>query len=407
MRTSHWRFPVLVSVLATAAGFVGSLAAQGAAAETDTAPLLAVPAAVQTATPGDEPTVASTGPTPSSGQELNTVVTGDRTIEAGTTVDGVVVVGGDLRVRGEVSGDAVVLNGDLILEATGVVLGDALVTNGRILNEGGRVRGEMLAVGGGSSGAGTAARSVTSGDAAGRAASAASEARVGRDNGRGGGWFDSIQRGIAGVISTLALGLVLAGIGAALVFYAKPQLETVSDTIRVSTLRAGATGLAATFLVVPAFIVLVVALAVSIVGIPLLILAVPLYPVALVVALGFGLLAASHAIGERTAEQNRDALDSRYRNSYAYLFIGVGMLILPLVASYLVSMTGILGFVGGLLRVVTGLAIWAAATVGFGAVILSYAGRRGTYAGMVPEMGDYDNDPFFADSVSGDDDHVR
>ena len=86
-------------------------------------------------------------------------------------------------------------------------------------------------------------------------------------------------RGIGGLVATLAFAIVLAGIGTALVFYARPYLETVSDTIRGATLRSAGAGLAATFLAVPAFVVLIVALAVSIVGIPLLLVWVPLFPI--------------------------------------------------------------------------------------------------------------------------------
>src|SRR5690606_14147485 len=75
------------------------------------------------------------------------VLTGDHTVEEGETVEDIVIVGGDLRVRGEITGDAVVVGGDLILESTGSVLGDAIVTGGEILDQGGRVRGEMRMLG--------------------------------------------------------------------------------------------------------------------------------------------------------------------------------------------------------------------------------------------------------------------
>src|SRR5690606_27647394 len=130
--------------------------------------------------------------------------------------------------------------------------------------------------------------------------------------------------------------------------YGRPYLETVSDTVRSNTLRAGVVGLAATFLIVPAFVVLIVALAVSIIGIPLLLVAVPAYPLAVAAAMVMGLLAAAHAIGERTAEQTRGPLELRFSNSYAYLFTGLGMMMAPLLAAHLIRMTGFLGFIGTL-----------------------------------------------------------
>ncbi len=318
-----------------------------------------------------------------------TVYTGNHTIDAGETVDDIVVVGGDLRVHGEVTGNAVVVGGNLFVEETAIIAGDAVVTGGELIVQGGQVRGEMRTLGGpGIDIAREIQRAIEGGAAGtreGTTESARSETRVIERSSSDSHFLPwSVRRGFAGIVSTLALALVIGGIGAGLVFYGRPYLETVSDTVRSSTVRAGATGLAASFLAIPAFVVLVVALVVSIVGIPFLLLAVPLYPVALFAAAVYGLLAVLHAIGERTAEQSRDRLDLRYRNSYAYLLTGLGMLFLPMIAAYMISMTGFLSFIGVLLMVVTCLAIWVATTVGFGAVILSRGGTRRTFAAPSP-----------------------
>jgi hypothetical protein len=351
---------------------------------------LATGAAAQDASAIDAP--------PAGARESERVVaTGDRTIGVDEVVSGVVVVGGDLRVRGEVRGDAVVVNGDLILESTGSILGDALVTDGRLINQGGRIRGEMRTV---DTRGDPGLRAEPAGERAAVATGRAREGGTARAERRATGFRASrLARGFAGVVSTVALGLVLAGIGATLVFYGRPYLENVSDTVRGATVRSGATGLAASFLVIPAFVVLIVALAVSIIGIPFLLVAVPLYPLALVGAAVFGLLGVCHAIGERTAEQSRDGFDFRYRNSYAYLFTGLGMLMMPLVAAHLITMTGFLGFIGTLLKVVTWLAIWFASTIGFGAVILSRAGTQRTFAG--PTLDALETDDFFGDEPVG------
>jgi hypothetical protein len=107
-----------------------------------------------------------------------------------------------------------------------------------------------------------------------------------------------------------------------------------------------------------------------------------------------------HAIGERTAEQSRDGLDFRSRNSYAYLFTGLGMMLMPLIAAHLIVMTGFLGFIGTLLKVVTWLGIWFATTIGFGAVILSRAGTRRTFVVAPPETG-FESDDFFGEGPRG------
>lgn len=333
------------------------------------------------------------------------VITGDYVVRAGETIDDkLVVVGGDLRVAGEVRGDAVVVGGDLILEDQGVVHGDAHVTGGELRHQGGRVLGEMRVVGG---------------DRPEQAAAVAEHGRAGSEHrdaardaehdirsevhrgmrGEHRSWFGSIGRGFAGLVQTLALWLVLGGIGALLVFYGHRYLDTVSDTLRGSTLRSAGVGLAAGFLIVPAFVVLVVSLAVTIVGIPLLLLAIPLYPLAVTAAIAFGLLAAAHALGEHTAQRRYEGYDLRYRNSYTYLFTGLGMFLTPLLLADLIAMTGFLGFIGTLLKVVTWVVIWAAATVGFGAVILSRGGTQRVFASHSHPEPPFDPDPLFDDDM--------
>lgn len=300
---------------------------------------------------------------------------GSRTIEEGEVVGDVLVVGGNLRVRGEVRGDAVVVGGNLTLAETGRIHGDVVVAGGRFRDQGGVVMGEMRTM--------SQVRGVAAVERESRSESRSSP-------------FGRIGRGFAGIVSTLALTLVLGAVGSLLIFYGFRYLETVSDTLRASTMRSAGVGLAAAFLIVPAFVVLIVALAVSIVGIPLLLVAVPLYPLAVVGATAFGLLAAAYAIGERTSEK-RGLYDLRHRNAYSYLATGLGVLFVPVLIGHLVGMTPFLGWVGSLVQFFAYVAIWAVATVGLGAVVLSRAGTRRTFAYPPPPEHDpiLDDDPFF------------
>jgi cytoskeletal protein CcmA (bactofilin family) len=345
--------------------------------------------------------VASEGPAAAQGTATrDLVVTGDHVVETGEVVGDVAVVGGTLTVRGRVTGEAVVVGGDLILPSSGEIQGNATVTGGSIVQEGGRILGEMK---------------VLDGDAPGRAAAVerdletraerseerteAASSRAERRS-RGSSWFDPIRRGFADLFSTLAFGLVLAIVGGALVFFARAHLETVSDTLRASTARSAAVGLAAGFLIIPAFVVMVVALAVSIVGIPALILAIPLYPLAIVAGAAMGLLAGAHAIGERTAEQQGRPFDRPWGNSYAYLFAGLALLLAPLALASIIQMTGFLDFLGDLLKFVTWAVIWIVTTAGFGAVILSRAGTRRTFAAP-PSSFTVDPDSLLDEEPSG------
>jgi hypothetical protein len=310
------------------------------------------------------------------------VLTGDHVVADGEVIDGdMVVVGGDLTVHGEIRGNAVVTGGDLLMEEGGRVMGDAVVTDGELLNHGGRILGEMRTLGGNE-------EHVLVMPSAPHAPPPPQAVRV-----RHPSWFDDIGEGIAGVMSTLAFALVLAGIAAALVFYGLPYLRKVSDTVRLHTGRSAAVGLASLILIVPAGVLLFVALTVSIVGIPLLLLAVPLYPVAALAALVLGGLAVAHAIGEYTAEQ-RGGFDFRYRNAYAYAFFGIGLLLAPMLAGHLIGMVGFLDWLAVLLMVVGVMVLLAAATLGLGAVILTRAGTREAYVprGYDPVL---DGDPIF------------
>jgi hypothetical protein len=381
MRTELWKLLSRPLLVLTVSAGTAMLAPRVAAAQVDTFEQEAGAAEVDTAA---EAGVGLAEPQPDAGRRRGggdrvSIFGGSRTIEEGESVLDVLIIGGSLAVHGEVRGDAVVVGGNVTLHETGRIRGDVVVAGGRFQNRGGSVGGEV--------------RSVERSAAA--AAAGTREIRESRAERRGGSMFGRIGRGFAGVVSTLALAVVLAAVGAVLVFYGFRYLETVSDTLRASTLRSGGVGLAASFLILPAFVVLVVALAVSIVGIPVLLLAVPLYPLAIAAAMIFGLIAAAYAIGERTSEQRRP-FDMRHRNAYSYIGIGLVVLFAPVVMGHLVGMTPFLGWLGGLIKFFAYAAIWVATISGFGAVILSRAGTRRTFARTPEPPSDpiLDEDPF-------------
>lgn len=305
------------------------------------------------------------------------VVTGrDLHIGQGELVEGkVVLAGGDLLLEGHVTGDVTVTGGDLELgpaavidgsahvtggdlSNAGSIGGDVRVTGGRLINRDGRVAGEMRVE-----------DAVASATAGGRERPGAAEAHIGTR----GGWTSRVSSGLSGLASNVALGLLLAGLGAVLVFFAHPQLERVSDSVRRDTVRAGLLGVASHFLALPVFVLGIVLLVLTLIGIPLLLLFVPLFWVALIAVAGYGLVAVAHAVGERTAERSGH-FEARYRNSYTYVFSGVGMLIAPLIAANLLKLTGFLHGVGSLLEGLAWMALWLAATVGVGAVLLTRGG---------------------------------
>jgi hypothetical protein len=309
------------------------------------------------------------------------------TVARGQVVDGDVVAPfGDVRVEGEVTGNVVVGKGNLVLVPGAVIHGDAVVNGGgQLLNHGGRVLGEMRVNSGDEE---DAAEVAEAHEATGAEAShnVVENIRIHRH-----GWWGSMQEGFEGLISTITFALILCGLGAALVFYARPQLERVTTVVRDDTGRAAGLGVASMFLALPVFLLALVVLIVTIIGIPVAVLFAPLYWVVLGAAWLYGLIAVAHTIGERTAEQSGSFASIR-RNAYTYVFTGVGLLLAPLVVGNLLKLTGFLGWLGSLVNGLGWTLLFAAGLVGFGAVALT---RGGTRTGWPWNVRPREYDPIF------------
>ena len=199
-----------------------------------------------------------------------------------------------------------------------------------------------------------------------------------RDRGFFSRTFGHVGRGIAGIISLLVSYAVLFGIAfATIVLGGRKFIEGVGDTARNATVRSGLVGLAATFLVVPAFVLGILALVISIVGIPALLVFVPLFPLAVVVALLLGYLGVAHAAGEAFAERRYSGEEWYQRgNSYYFPLADLGLLLVLFLGAHILEMTPFLGILQGLLTFLGVVLTWAALTIGFGAVLISRGGTR-------------------------------
>ncbi len=189
------------------------------------------------------------------------------------------------------------------------------------------------------------------------------------------------------VRTVVAVFIALAMIGFGTVFFARRYVEVIADTAGNAFGRSFVVGLLGQLLLLPTLAMLIVGLIFTIVGILVLPFAVLAFLVAVVAAALGGYLAVEHAIGE-TWSRRRMAAGAFVRNpnSYGYLFTGlVGLLGLWAAA----ALFGWAGPVVLIFRAAAFIATWLAATVGFGAVLLSRAGLRETFAGRhVGEMSD-------------------
>lgn len=274
---------------------------------------------------------------------------GDFRLGSGDTLSGHgLVLQGNADLAGTVTGNLVVLDGDLTLRSGAVVRGDALVLRGRILDRGGVVRGER------------------------RSLARTSLPEAGNPGATGP--FIKLA-GLAGVVLTLSL------LGFGLVLFAKPQLEVVSDTVTHSLFRSFLTGLLAQVVAIPTAGLLVVGLVLSVVGILLLPFVALVIPLLLAAAILIGFLAVTHAMGESHLRRRMAAgalVGSP--NSYRYLLIGLG--------SVAVVWLGWIGFgwvpvAGALVFLVALVTTWVLATIGLGAFLLSRGGLRPAFTGQL------------------------
>ena len=141
-------------------------------------------------------------------------------------------------------------------------------------------------------------------------------------------------------------------------------------------------GFAGSFLLIPVWILGGVALAVSIIGIPVAIAWLPLFPLAAILAAVLGYVAVARNTGEWLADSSFPWTGwIRKSNPLFTLFGGLLGLSFAFIAANLISIVPLLGVVSGLLFVVGTIITLVAMQIGFGAVLLTRAGRKREYYG--------------------------
>ena len=136
-------------------------------------------------------------------------------------------------------------------------------------------------------------------------------------------------------------------------------------------------GFAGTLLLLPVWILGTAALAVSIIGIPVAIAWLPLFPIAAAAAAVLGYLAVARNTGEWLSESGYPWTGWIRKSNQMLTVVGglVGLSFLYMAAN-VVSMAPFMGFLTVLLVIAGSIVTFMAVQVGFGAVILTRAGRR-------------------------------
>lgn len=289
-------------------------------------------------------TLPSGGATPAAtGDSAMHAVSGDAihrgalTVHPGERVMGdLVTVGGDLTVRGEVTGNVVAIFGDVVLPAGGTVRGDAVAIGGTVRRGGGHLSGEPVSL------TGPGRPSLM----------------------RGGG----AMHGVAFATGWL---LLLAAIGVAVLVFARRNLERMADAIEGGFARAFMWGLAGQLALLPVMLLLIVGLAVTILGILLIPFAIVAYFTAAAGALALGFIAMAFVAGDAIAR--RLAADSVSRTGLVALALGLllffGLWLLPAALAWS-------GLLAAGARLFAAAITWVALTVGLGAAIVTRGGSR-------------------------------
>ena len=264
-----------------------------------------------------------------------------------------VVFRGNADVYGTVEGNVVALLGDVICHDGATIEGSAVSVGGRVVGAGGEIHGDIKTL-----------------SALGRSY-AAQVRKVERRSA-----LDNLFQDVSTVVAVF---IALAMVGFGTVFFGRRHVEIIADTASHSFGRSFVVGLLAQLLLLPAFAMMIVGLVLTIVGILVLPFAILAYVLGAALAVLGGYLAVAHAVGETfTRRRMANGAFVRSPNSYGYIFTGlVGLLGLWAAA----ALFGWLGPVVILLKAAAVIATWLAATTGFGAVLLSRAGLRETFAG--------------------------
>ena len=261
--------------------------------------------------------------------------------------DAAVVVGGSLTVDGRVRDGIVVVGGDLRLTATADVRGDIVLVGGQLLrDEGARHAGSI--------------NYISFGDWSRRTF----------------GWIPMFDFGDFGrwlsLAGTFARVSLLAVLMAFVLLVARAPVARAGRAAVAEPIRAALIGLAAEIFFVPFLIAASIGLAITIVGIPFVAV---LVPVAIVIAV-FALVLGFTALSCRLGQWVEDRLGWQPGNAFLATAIGFFLIMGPTLAARFIGVGPDALRPGAFALLMLGLAVeFLAWTVGLGAAILTGLGR--------------------------------
>ncbi len=322
-------------------------------------------------------------------ESLRVLVGRDHVVRAGTSAEnGLLLVGGDLDVRGRVRGDVIVVDGTLTVARGGRIDGDIRLVESELENSGGEIGGDVTDV------TRTLRRQEREAEERIRTEVRRELGRVPQDPPeRQGLFYWKVRRAVGVTFDTVVFFAFMGLFAWILAGRARERVGVVVKAIAQQPARSAAVGLAGGFATVPLYLAGIAALAVTLVGIPLLVVWVPVFPLVVVAAAFIGLVGVSHHVGRWVLGRGFRWLRwaDRPPPSDAKL-LGLGTLFVPFVAGEWIRVLPFTGWVGDLLEFAGAMGFLLAALTGFGAVILTRGGTRPTR--WVDAFEDYgDDDP--------------
>jgi len=277
--------------------------------------------------------------------------------------DAAVVIGGSLVVDGRVRDGIVVVGGDLRLTSTADVRGDIVLVGGRLLrDQGARHTGSV--------------NYISFGDWSRRTF----------------GWFPTFELGDFGrwlsLAGTFARVSLLAMLMAVVLMVARPAVARSGRAAVAEPLRSALIGLAAEIFFVPFLIAASIGLAITIVGIPFVAL---LVPIAIAIAV-FALVLGFTSLACRLGEWIEDRLGWQPGNAFLATAIGFFVIMGPTMAARLLGIGPDALRPAAFAMLIIGLAVeFLAWTIGLGAAIVTGLGRWHTVpppiaTGRAPQM---------------------
>lgn len=321
-------------------------------------------------------------------ESLIVLVGEDHVVRAGTQAEGgILLVDGELGVRGRVQGDVIVVDGTVSLAQGGLIEGDLRLVDSRMVAPGaGGIAGDVADI--------TANMRREELESAERLrAELRRQLGVAAQNPQGSSQFvrkvRQASKSTFDILITFVVFGLLVWLATAL---ARGRVDLVVRAISHQPARSALVGLAGAFAAGPAYLAGIAVLVATMLGIPLLIVWVPLFPLVVLAAALVGLVGVTDHVGRWVLRRGYRWLNrgDPGQPSYTYIrLLGLGALFIPWVAGSWLQVLPLTGWVGGLLQAAGTVGFLLAVATGFGAVIMTRGGVRPT--GWAVPYDDFDD----------------